>query len=105
MDTEPQPVKGAVKQSVVASMRAIGLEPIDHFAHVFKKAWSIKLALIAGLFSGLEIALPIIDQWISIPRGIFAAASGITTMAACVARLTVQTQITNRPSDGADDAH
>jgi hypothetical protein len=82
-----------VKRSFAASVRAIGLEPVEHFGHVFKRAWSIRLILAAGLFSGLEIALPIVDQWIIIPRGLFAALSGFTTMAAAVARLVAQRSV------------
>ncbi|MBO9172258.1 hypothetical protein [Rhizobium sp. L245/93] len=78
MIDEPQPVMGAVKQGFIASMRLIGLEPIDHFAHVFKRAMSVKLILIVAAFSGLEVALPYIDEWIVIPRGLFAAVSGFT---------------------------
>ncbi|WP_257625662.1 hypothetical protein [Rhizobium sp. L51/94] len=94
MPSEPQPIKGAAKRSFAASLRAFGLEPIDHFAHVFKRAMSVKLILIAAAFSGLEVALPYIDEWIVIPRGLFAAISGFTTMGACVARLTVQSKMT-----------
>lgn len=103
MPPEPQPIKGAVKRSFAASLRAFGLEPIDHFAHVFKRAMSIKLILIAAAFSGLEVALPYIDEWIVIPRGLFAAVSGFTTMAACIARLTVQSKMTM--PKGPDDAN
>jgi hypothetical protein len=106
MDPATPPVKTVVKQGFAASLRTFGLEPIDHFAHVFKRAWSVRLILMAGIFSGLEIALPILDQWIAIPRGMFAAASGLTTMAACIARLTVQTKMmTAKPVDGAGDAN
>jgi hypothetical protein len=95
-------MNGAVKRSFAASLRAFGLEPIDHFAHVFKRAMSVKLILVAAALSGLEVALPYIDEWIVIPRGIFAAVSGLTTMAACIARFTVQSQVTM--PKGPDDA-
>ena len=57
---------------------------------VLKRAWSIRLMVLAGVLSGIEIALPLIDGFIDIPRGLFAAASGIVTAAAFVARLVAQ---------------
>jgi hypothetical protein len=63
---------------------------VDDWKYVLKRAWSIRLMLLAGLFSGLEIALPILDGILPIPRGVFAALSGTTTAAAFVARLLAQ---------------
>ncbi|AYD00037.1 hypothetical protein [Neorhizobium sp. NCHU2750] len=96
---KPAPVKAAVKRSFVSSLDVFGLEPVEHFGRVFKKAWSIRLNLLAGFFAGLEIALPILDQWIVIPRGLFAAMSGFTAMASTVARLVAQRSVSNPPKD------
>lgn len=63
---------------------------LDDWKRVLRQAWSIRLMLLAGLFSGVEIALPIIDGLLHIPRGIFAALSGVTTAVAFVARLLAQ---------------
>ena len=71
---------------------------IANWRSVLKRAWSVRLMLLAGLLSGAEIALPIIDQAVVIPRGIFAALSGLTTMAAMVARFIAQ-QSVEKPSE------
>jgi len=39
------------------------------------------------------VALPIIDQWIEIPRGLFAGMSAITSFAAFISRFVVQTRV------------
>ncbi len=56
--------------------------------NIIKKAWSIRLILVAGLLSGAEVALPFIDD--RLPRGVFAALSLIVTGAAFVARILAQ---------------
>lgn len=63
---------------------------IANWWQVFKRAWSIRWIALAGLFSGIEVALPIIDGYFDIPRGLFAAASGIATCVAFISRLLVQ---------------
>jgi hypothetical protein len=100
---EPAPVTAAVKRSFVSSLDVFGLQPVEHFGRIFKRAWSIRLILAAGLFSGIEMALPILDQWILIPRGLFAALSGFTSMAAFVSRLVAQ-QSVSKPSKENPDA-
>ena len=39
---------------------------------VLRYAWSIRLLVLAGLLSGAEIALPLIQDLLPIPRGVFA---------------------------------
>ena len=63
---------------------------IDNWHKVLRRAWSIRLILIAALLSGLEVALPILDGYHNFPRGWFAAASGLITMAALIARIIAQ---------------
>ncbi|QKV20228.1 hypothetical protein [Oricola thermophila] len=57
---------------------------------VLRRAWSIRLIVVAGLLSGAEVALPLIGEAAAIPPGAFAAASGLVTAAAFVARLLAQ---------------
>lgn len=61
---------------------------VSDWKRVLKRAWSIRLLLLAGIFSAVEVALPFFEN--SIPTGIFAAASGLATGAAFVARLVAQ---------------
>lgn len=55
---------------------------------ILKKAWSIRLLVIAGLLSGVEVAMPLLP-W-DIPPAIFASLSGLFTMAAFIARIVAQ---------------
>lgn len=66
------------------------MELVPHWRRVLKHAWSIRLMLLAGLLSGLEVALPLIDGLFDIPQGVFAALSGLTVAAAFVARIVAQ---------------
>ncbi|MCM2436330.1 hypothetical protein [Agrobacterium rosae] len=61
-----------------------------NWRQVLKRAWSIRWIVLAGLLSGLEVFLPIIDGYVEIPRGIFAALSGFATCAAFISRLIAQ---------------
>jgi hypothetical protein len=66
------------------------VRPVSNWRLVLRKAWSVRLMIGAGLLSGLEVVLPLIDGFIDVPRGLFAAASGLTVSAAFVARLMAQ---------------
>ena len=55
------------------------MELVPHWRRVLKHAWSIRLMLLAGLLSGLEVALPLIDGLFDIPQGVFAALCGSST--------------------------
>ena len=48
--------------------------------------------ILAGILSGIEVilSLPDIAERLDWPQGLFAAASGLTTMAAFIARLIAQ---------------
>lgn len=58
--------------------------------HILRRAWSVRLMVLAGLLSAVEVALPFFEN--SIPRGLFAAVSGLVVGAAFVARLIAQKQ-------------
>ncbi|MBB4005791.1 DUF7940 domain-containing protein [Allorhizobium taibaishanense] len=73
------------------------MDLLPEWRRLLKHAWSIRLNILAGFFAGMEIALPIIDQWVSIPRGLFAALSGLTTMASTIARLVAQRSLSAPP--------
>ncbi|MGZ2430356.1 hypothetical protein GGI64_006263 [Rhizobium leguminosarum] len=62
---------------------------------VLQRAWSIRLMLIAGLLSGLEVAMPYLDGYVDIPPRLFAALSGLTVAAAFVARIIAQKGMSN----------
>lgn len=56
---------------------------------ILRRAWSIRLLIIAGLLSGAEVALPLLDESV-LPQGALAALSAVVTGAALVARLLAQ---------------
>lgn len=60
----------------------------DNWKDIVRKAWSIRLMILAGILSGIEVILPLFVD--AIARGTFAALSGITVAAAFVARLIAQ---------------
>ena len=63
----------------------------DNWKGILRKAWSIRLMILAGVLSAVEVILPLFAD--SIPRGTFAALSGVTVAAAFVARLVAQQDI------------
>jgi len=54
------------------------------------KAWSIRIDLLALLLGLCELALPIIDQMLEIPRGIFLALSMIVGLFSNLAQIISQ---------------
>ncbi|WP_105430398.1 hypothetical protein [Neorhizobium sp. T6_25] len=65
---------------------------VADWRRVLRRAWSIRLLIIAGILSGIELvlSLPDIQLWLDWPPGIFAALSFLATCCAFVARLLVQ---------------
>ena len=61
---------------------------IDDWKKVLRYGWSIRLIVLAGLLSGLEIVLPMFGD--VLPRRLFAALMFSVTVAAFIARLTAQ---------------
>ena len=68
---------------------------IDDWKKILKKAWSIRLLVIASLLSGVEIIIPLLVD--SFPKGVFAALSFVFTAAAFIARIVAQ--------NGFEDGH
>lgn len=61
---------------------------IENWRDVLRKAWSMRLMLLAALLSGVEIVLPLFHE--AIPRGLFAVLSFLAVAGAFVARLVAQ---------------
>lgn len=60
----------------------------SNWKQVVRKAWSIRFILLAGLFSGLEVVVPLFVD--TFPRNVFAVLSGISTAGALIARVMMQ---------------
>ncbi|PRD42191.1 hypothetical protein C5748_17145 [Phyllobacterium phragmitis] len=63
---------------------------VKNWRDVLRRAYSIRLMIIAAILSGVEVALPLLDGLLPIPPGVFAALSGLTVAAAFVARVCAQ---------------
>lgn len=68
---------------------------VKNWRAVLRHAYSIRLIVLAGMLSGAEVFLPLIDGYVDMPRGVFAALSGFATAAAFVSRLLVQKGVSN----------
>lgn len=62
---------------------------------LLRRAWSVRLLLIAGVLSGIEVSLPLLEGYIDIPPRLFAALSGLSVAAAFVARFIAQKGISD----------
>ena len=60
----------------------------DEWRTIVRKAWSVRLIVLAFALSAAEVMLPFFDD--AFPKGIFAALSGLTVAGAFVARLIAQ---------------
>lgn len=58
---------------------------------ILRKAWSIRLIVLAGVLSGVEVVIPYFDGYL--PHGVFAALSTITVASAFVARIVAQKDV------------
>lgn len=61
---------------------------LPDWRHILRKAWSVRLILLAAVFSAAEVVVPLFND--AMPRNVFALLSGITTAAALVARVMMQ---------------
>lgn len=68
---------------------------VANWRAVLRRAWSSRLMLLAGLLSGLEVVLPLLNGVLPIPPGIFAALSFVTVAAAFIARVIAQKDLNN----------
>ena len=62
---------------------------------VLTKAWSVRFLIFAGILSGAEVVLQLLQPVLesSWPTGLFAALSGLATAAALVARVMAQANL------------
>lgn len=62
---------------------------LDHdWQEILRRAWSVRLMILAALLSGVEIVLPLFVD--SFSRGTFAVLSFVAVGAALVARIVAQ---------------
>jgi hypothetical protein len=61
---------------------------LSDWREIVRKAWSIRLILLAALLSGVEVVLPFFSR--SMPHGVFAGLSFVAVSGAFVARIMAQ---------------
>lgn len=60
----------------------------DNWLEILRRSWSIRFIILAGILSGLEVALPLVGD--RFEPGVFAGLSAAFTAAAFIARLVAQ---------------
>ncbi|MCF1740714.1 DUF7940 domain-containing protein [Paradevosia shaoguanensis] len=76
---------------------------LPDWKRVLRHAWSIRLILLAGLLSGLEVAQPLVADILPIPPLTFAILAMMVTAAAFVARLMAQKSLTEPRNTSPED--
>lgn len=69
------------------------MQLIENWDEVLKKAWSIKFTILATLLGAIEVAVQLVKP-AGVPDGIFAGIAAMTSLAAGIARLLQQQEIT-----------
>lgn len=70
---------------------------VPQWQRVLRRAWSIRLNLLAGVFAIAEVVLPLYQD--EIPRGVFAGLTGIAILGGIIARVVAQKGITHAQPD------
>lgn len=63
---------------------------ISNAGEVLRRAWSVRLMILAAVLSGLDVALQFFGDWLPWPRWAGAAAIGLVSCAALFARFVAQ---------------
>lgn len=66
---------------------------IPDWKKVLRYAWTIRMFVLAGFFSGVEVILPYLEGYTSIPPGLFAALSGLTSGLGVILRFVAQKEL------------
>lgn len=63
---------------------------ISNWKVVLTQAWSIRLIVIAGILTGLEMLVPMLPEMIGMSNQLYSALIFVVTVAAFIARLIAQ---------------
>lgn len=74
-------------------MRLIMINLIPDAKRVMRKAWSVRLGILAAVFSGLEVIVPLFVD--ALPRNTFAILSFVSVVGAVLARFVAQPKMRN----------
>ena len=70
------------------------MELIEDWRKVLRKAWSIRLIILAAILNGAEVCVSIWHPK-GIPNGVFASMAGAISIAAFLARFAAQKEMKN----------
>ncbi len=78
------------------------MQIVQNWSDVLRRAWSVRLMVLAAILSGAEVAVQVLatGDASDLPPGLFAIGSGLLSAAALAARLVAQRGL----SLGGDDA-
>jgi hypothetical protein len=69
----------------------MSLHLLPDWKRILKKAWSIRLNILAGILSSFEVILPVFVD--SFPRGMFAGLSIVVITGSTIARVIAQKEM------------
>jgi membrane protein YdbS with pleckstrin-like domain len=75
---------------------------IKDWAHIMRRAWSVRLALLSALLGAVEIGVQFLAA--SQPTPYFAMAAAFTSLAAAIARIVAQPKAFQHDQADSDDA-
>lgn len=64
---------------------------LDDWRRVARRAWSIRLSIIAAIFTAAEVVVPLFDD--VLPRGVFVLLAFSASIGAAIARLVAQPEM------------
>ena len=67
---------------------------LEDWSTILKHAWSLRLVILAGVLSGVEVVLPLFTDMF--PRGVFSGLSVVAATSAAVARVVAQPKMWSR---------
>lgn len=65
----------------------------DNWKAILRHAWTVRLLVIAGVLSGLEVALPVVADYLPFPPYVVAVLLFIVVVAAFIARFIAQKEL------------
>lgn len=72
---------------------------VHNWREVLRYAWSIKLNVAAAVLGAIEFILPLFFDSPPFARGAFAALAALVSLAATVARLLAQPELSGKPNE------
>lgn len=69
----------------------VPLHLLSDWRHVLRRAWSVRLSIVAAIFTAAEVVVPIFSD--VLPRGLFVLLAFSASIGAAIARLVAQPEM------------